>query len=789
MALLHNGRYSFTDEGKVYHAIQFGEEFPNYRPSDDDMPDDKPGENDQRFSYHTEVKLWPTCQVREERTLRVATDKVDHWVDVGQLVNPTLNAIFPASQKDVNQAKLNRQADSTGSTTAKGDRKRPSSVPPDSDTARAKQAKAQAEVKGAKGGAGKGSIPSIPKQELSAIAATIEARVKKAIPSLKPKHYRTILNLASEWYKALYHTVFHMTKPEYLEHLYLTAVGNQRAKERDPNDLDLFIKALEVLKKSVDDPTTVGLSNPLTARAQSAQPKGKGKSTADSYAAAITGKSSSTPPPTGAKVQPKAKEKVKSVTQPSAIGAPIKGTAKAKSKTTQPHSGPQQGAAKQPRSSVQSDDNITADSALEFMTNSPATQSFMEYQQEKSRQTALEAQAAQDAQTAQALQAELDAQAAGDTPATQGAQDTGSWDLDEEDEAIMQRTLALSRQEAQAHEMAQGSDPTASSSAAPGRTIEDDIEYELQLGRDFQREAAALEAKMTTNRLTTDELGRLRQLNQLQQVNRDRVVELCERQAQQHQTQQAKDIRRMLGSLKPLQPAIGKAKPAVSKEKSKQPAIVKEYPGVGRVKVPPPKLPPLPPPAVIPSRQQQVADPPDSNQGPPPDSIPNTRFTSGPLPPPMSPKRPASSRSQQGLISPKGQPPPRIAVPPLPIRPAMPTDATTATPKSTASINTADLEYMLKKRKEAKRSQPDTQEEGLSVMVSSQSNSGDLIIMMMNIAQVEIVDGKGDLQEMNLLPLHLKKSRMVTIGHSPLVNLDPADMNTRGAIGLGHVVK
>ena len=33
------------------------------------------------------------------------------------------------------------------------------------------------------------------------------------------------------------------------------------------------------------------------------------------------------------------------------------------------------------------------------------------------------------------------------------------------------------------------------------------------------------------------------------------------------------------------------------------------------------------------------------------------------------------------------------------------------TPKSAASINTADLEHMLKMRKEAKRSQPDTQEE------------------------------------------------------------------------------
>ena len=336
----------------------------------------------------------------------------------------------------------------------------------------------------------------------------------------------------------------------------------------------------------MDDPTIVGLPNPVTARVQPAQPKGKGKSSTDSYAAAVTGKS--TPPPIGAKIPPKAKEKAKSVAQPSVIGASIKGTAKAKSKTTQNPSGPSQAADKQRASSVQSDDNITPDSALDFMKNAPATQSFMEFQQEKDRQAALEAQAAQDAQTAQVLQAELNAQAAGDTHATQGAQATGGLDLDEEDEAMMQQALVLSRQEAQAHAQAQGSDPTASSSAAPGRTIEDDIEYELQLGRDFQREAASLEARMTTTRLTADELGRLRQLNHLQQVNRDRVVELCERQAQQHQTQQVQNISRMLGSLKPLQPAMAKApapktapKPAATKEKSQQPVIVKEYPGAG----------------------------------------------------------------------------------------------------------------------------------------------------------------------------------------------------------------
>ena len=218
-----------------------------------------------------------------------------------------------------------------------------------------------------------------------------------------------------------------MTKSDYLKHLYNTAVGNQTAKERDQNDLDLFIKALDVLKKSVDDPTTVGLTNPL----------------------------------------------------------------------------------------------------LLGMIQAPATQSFMEFQAaEKDRQAALEAQTAQDVQTAQAVQAELDAQAARDTHTIQGVQGTGELDLDEQDEANMQQALLLSRQDAQAHAQAQDADPTASSSATPGRTIEEEIDFELQLGRDFQREAACLEQKMTTARLTTDELGRLRKLSHLRKVNRDRVVEL-----------------------------------------------------------------------------------------------------------------------------------------------------------------------------------------------------------------------------------------------------------------------
>ena len=155
-ALSHHAQCSFTDDARVCHAIKFGEDFPNYRPSPDDMPDDKPGDNDQRFSYYTTVKLWHTCQTREERTTRVASDKVEQWLDLGQLVNPSLTATFPPSQEQVNQSKLKRQVGPKDNPIGKGGRKRPSSVPPDSDTAKAKQAKAQADATGAKGGTGEG---------------------------------------------------------------------------------------------------------------------------------------------------------------------------------------------------------------------------------------------------------------------------------------------------------------------------------------------------------------------------------------------------------------------------------------------------------------------------------------------------------------------------------------------------------------------------------------------------------------------------------------------------------
>ena len=75
-ALQEHERSSYTDDGKVYHAINFGQDHPNYKPTGDDVPNDRPKDNDPRFCYYTNVKRWDTCQVTEERTIRVATDKV-----------------------------------------------------------------------------------------------------------------------------------------------------------------------------------------------------------------------------------------------------------------------------------------------------------------------------------------------------------------------------------------------------------------------------------------------------------------------------------------------------------------------------------------------------------------------------------------------------------------------------------------------------------------------------------------------------------------------------------------
>ena len=46
-ALQEHARSSYADDGKVYHAIKFGQDYPNYRLTGDDVPNDRPSDNDQ----------------------------------------------------------------------------------------------------------------------------------------------------------------------------------------------------------------------------------------------------------------------------------------------------------------------------------------------------------------------------------------------------------------------------------------------------------------------------------------------------------------------------------------------------------------------------------------------------------------------------------------------------------------------------------------------------------------------------------------------------------------------
>ena len=255
-ALEHNKMYSLMDDSKVYHPIAFGDDNPDYRPRGAEVPTDRPKDNDPRFCYHTRVKLWKTTQVPEARSLRVASDKAHLWLDAVQNTCPDIKAEFPPSQEEANQATATAKA------SGKGARKRQSSVPPGSDTAKAKQARSMAEEKGKKGGKGKGRIPSIPKQALATTAGALATKVHEMYTNLRPKDRRTIQSQAHDWYKAIYHTRFHMTKSEYLDCLCDTAIRFLDVKEPDKKFKDLMTKALTSLKAFVDDPTTAGPPNP-----------------------------------------------------------------------------------------------------------------------------------------------------------------------------------------------------------------------------------------------------------------------------------------------------------------------------------------------------------------------------------------------------------------------------------------------------------------------------------------------------------------------------------------------
>ena len=414
-------------------------------------------------------------------------------------------------------------------------------------------------------------IPNIPKHELSAIAAKLTTKVRTVVPTLEPKHYRTIQNLAAEWYKALYHTKFQLTKSEYLKHLHKTAEWNQRAKETNQSHLETFIKALDVLKYSVNAPTTTtaGLRDPssvqseLLAAQQQSKPKRDKPAPDSSYAAAVAGQTDSQPLPIGAK-RPSgapAKQAKAAVKLPSgAIGAPIAAKSKAKPPAGNVSAGTASAAQQAP--TVQQDANITSESALEFLANTAGDQTFADYQAAQGAQPATDTQSGQNTPVVQDSRGTRDARAAQSTQsapltsqqATQ-AQDAGGLDFDDEDEVAMQQALWQSRQQAQM----QGADPIASSSAGgpatQARSIDEEVQDELEKGRGFQEEASSLEQLMFQRCLTPVEVDRLRTVTQMINANKQRVVELCEAKVRGNQAKQARNTSAMLASLKPLQPS------------------------------------------------------------------------------------------------------------------------------------------------------------------------------------------------------------------------------------------
>ena len=220
-------------------------------------------------------------------------------------------------------------------------------------------------------------------------------------------------------------------------------------------------------------PTTAGLRDPssvqaaLLAAQQQAKPK-RDKTATGSYAAAVTGQPDTPPLPIRAKRPSGApvKQAKTSAKLPSGvIGAPIAAKSKPKASAGNVPAGTASTAQQAPTG--QQDDGVTADSALEFLANTPADESFAEYQATQG------AQSARDTQSGQSTPASRDSRGTRDTRVAQStqsaslpsqlvakAQDASGLDLDEEDEIAMQQALWQSRQQAQM----QGADPTASSS-------------------------------------------------------------------------------------------------------------------------------------------------------------------------------------------------------------------------------------------------------------------------------------------------------------------------------------
>ena len=258
----------------------------------------------------------------------------------------------------------------------------------------------------------------------------------------------------------------------------------------------------------------------------------------------------------------------------------------------------------------------------------------------------------------------------------------------------MQQALILSRQ----HDMSQGSDPQAASSAGAAPTTEQELQRELQLGLEYQTEVQTLQIKMQRGPLSSEEVARYCTVSKLTNDNHTRIAELCERQVQESLAQKAKSTSAMLGSFRPLVPA--KPKGPVHKP----PPAAKDSTGavIGK-KAPPPKLGDNRPLAIKPP-------PPRQQTGPPQGQGAATQPIQGTQPAPSSPKGSSQSHLDGRVVSPRGNPPPRV-ISKTAYQSRASSIADTQTPRSTASMATADLEDLLQKKREAKRARPDEQAE------------------------------------------------------------------------------
>ena len=248
----------------------------------------------------------------------------------------------------------------------------------------------------------------------------------------------------------------------------------------------------------------------------------------------------------------------------------------------------------------------------------------------------------------------------------------------------------------------------------------------------------------------------------------------------------------MLASLKPLQPSKPKPLAQTTAPTAKDsttmppPPVVVKHPSRGGGKAPPPVLtPPLPPPAKPPPTQQQPGNEQDSGKGPSPGTLPITKFSGGSAAAPASPKGRSTHQGQRPLISPKGRPPPTIAIPSQQSRQSGALTAAISSPRSVATEDTAYLEDKLERKREAKRQWAKAYEGGRAEEEDPSSINADLIITKKSIGRVEILDEESSLQGMNL---HLQRAQMVTIGPHRLEDLDLEGRSAQGVIDLGHVV-